>query len=167
MDLLVIRHAIALDREEFSGTGRPDSERPLTPEGREKMVKAAQGLREFAPRPELIGTSPFVRAMDTAKIVSDALGATPVEVVDALTPERRSADLLPWLERHSRADCVIVVGHEPHLSTMITWFLSGREESVVELKKGGACLLNLGSRPAAGRATMRWLLTPSQLRALA
>lgn len=167
MQLLVIRHAIAQDRDDFSATGRPDSERPLTDLGREKMAKGALGLRDLAPSPELIGTSPFVRAEETAKIVSDVLGVGPVETVDALTPERRPADLLPWLENHTGADCVIVVGHEPHLSTLVTWFLSGREESVVELKKGGACLLDLGSRPAAGGATLRWLLTPSQLRALA
>ena len=50
MKLLVIRHAIAEDRDEFAYTGRPDAERPLTKQGRERMRRAAAGLAAEAPR---------------------------------------------------------------------------------------------------------------------
>lgn len=166
MQLLVIRHAIALDRDEFAETGRPDAERPLTEQGRRKMVRSAEGLRTIAPTPAVIGSSPFVRAAETARIVAEVFGVATIEVVEALTPEQRPSALLPWLERQARHDCVAVVGHEPHLSTLVTWLLSRRAESAVEMKKGGACLLALGSRPGGGAAALQWLLTPSQLRAL-
>ena len=72
MDLLVIRHAIAMDRDEFAETGQPDSERPLTDFGRRRMRKNARGLRAIVDTPEVIGTSPYPRAAETAEIVADA-----------------------------------------------------------------------------------------------
>lgn len=167
MQLLVVRHAIAMEREEFAASGRPDSERPLTDRGRARMWRNARGLREVVPRIDVIGTSPWVRAADTARILSEVLGISTVETVGALTPDHRPDALLAWIESHGAANGLAVVGHEPHLGTLITWLVSGRTSARVELKKGGACLLDLGARPAGGEALLRWLLTPSQLRALA
>lgn len=169
MQLLVIRHAIAEDREEFAESGRPDSERPLTDYGRRRMRKNARGLRRVSARPDVIGTSPYVRAAETARIVADVMGVGKVEVVDALTPEHRPRDLLEWLNRQASDATVAVVGHEPHLGMLITWLVSGREAPNAELKKGGVCLLQLGERvpPAGGTAVLHWLVTPAQLRAIA
>jgi phosphohistidine phosphatase SixA len=58
------------------------------------------------------------------------------------------------------------VGHDPHLALLITWLLTGVENETIPLKKGGAALLEFEGKPAAGQATLQWLLTPSQLRAL-
>jgi len=68
MDLLVIRHAIAGDRAEWAKTGRPDQERPITNEGRERMAVNAQALRRLVPELDLLATSPFVRAVETADV---------------------------------------------------------------------------------------------------
>lgn len=66
---------------------------------------------------------------------------------------------------------VVAVGHEPHLSGAISWFLAGaaaaRPRALLELKKGGACLIEFPDEIAAGAACLRWLLQPKQLRALA
>jgi phosphohistidine phosphatase len=167
MELLIIRHAIAVDREEFADTGQPDSERPLTDFGRRRMRKNVRGLRRLGPAPEVIATSPYVRAADTAAIVGDAFGIASVETLDVLTPERHPSDLLPWLSQQSRDAVVAVVGHEPHLGNLITWLVGGIEASNVELKKGGVCLVDLGDRLEAGTAVMRWLLRPAHLRAIA
>lgn len=165
MDLLVIRHAIAMDRDEFAETGQPDSERPLTDFGRRRMRKNVRGLRRIVDTPEVIGTSPYPRAAESAEIVADGFGIKAVERLDVLTPDHDPADLLPWLSQQSRDATVAVVGHEPHLGVLISWLLAGRASSNVELRKGGACLLQLGDRLEAGTAVMRWLLTPKQLRA--
>jgi phosphohistidine phosphatase len=166
MQLLVIRHAIAEEREDFAKSGQPDSERPLTDYGRRRMRRNARGLLRIAERPSALATSPYARAAETAHIVADTLGITSIEVVDALTPDRHPKDLVPWLSRYGADDIVGVVGHEPHLGVLITWLLTGRQESRTVLKKGGACLLDLGRELEAGAAVLHWLLTPAQLRAI-
>jgi phosphohistidine phosphatase len=167
MQLLIIRHAIAQDRVEFARSGRPDAERPLTDYGRRRMRKNARGLRRVIGRPDVLATSPLARAEETARILAETLGVGSVEPVEALVPERRSRDLLAWLQEQPAEATVAVVGHEPHLGTLVTWLMSGREAASVTLKKGGACLLDLGERAEAGTAVLQWLLTPAQLRAIA
>jgi phosphohistidine phosphatase len=61
---------------------------------------------------------------------------------------------------------IAAVGHEPHLSGLVSLLLTGRAGAVIELKKGAACLLDLGEQPAAGKARLLWALTPAQLRRL-
>jgi phosphohistidine phosphatase len=166
MKLLVIRHAIAEEREEFAYTGRPDSERPLTKEGRDKMRRAARGLAAQVPDLNVLATSPYTRAAQTAEIVAEAYGGLKPVSVAELTPEHQPDDLLPWLRSQERDTVVAVVGHEPHLGFLVGWLLTGRHESFVELKKGAACLLEFDDPPAAGNATLLWALAPAHLRAL-
>ncbi|MGQ0537582.1 MAG: SixA phosphatase family protein [Gemmatimonadaceae bacterium] len=170
MHLLVIRHAIAEDREEFAKTQRDDGERPLTRFGRRRMRRNARGLRRVGPPIDVLASSPLVRADETARIVSDVFGLRDNLVyVDALTPEQKPDALVPWLKQQPPDGTVALVGHEPHLSRLVTWLLTGDDQSGsrVLFKKGGACLLDLGEGPRAGGATLLWLLTPAQLRAAA
>lgn len=172
MNLLVIRHAIAEDKERFAASGRSDDQRPLTEEGRTKMRRGAEGVRLASPRVTVLASSPLVRARETAEIVGPALKVPRVEIVDALRPDRPFDELLAWLRQRVSPNetddetTVAIVGHEPHLSGLVTWLLTGQKESRLQLKKGGACLLGFDRSPAAGEATLRWLLTPSQLRDL-
>jgi phosphohistidine phosphatase len=166
MQLLVIRHAIAEDREHWAHGGHPDGERPLTEAGRRKMRRAARGLREVVPRIDVLASSPLVRARETAELVSRAYHDLPVEELAQLSPEFAVDDLLPWLRHRDAGEVVAVVGHEPQLGFLVGWLLTGRHESFVELKKGAACLLELDDPPAPGDATLRWALAPGQLRAL-
>lgn len=167
MRLLVIRHAIAEDREAFAFTGQPDSERPLTREGRTKMRRAAGGIASLVPNLETLATSPLVRAMQTAAIVADEYGGDlePV-LVGELSPEYPPDDLLPWLRSVDHDATVAVVGHEPHLGFLVGWLLTGRHESFVELKKGAACFLEFDDPPAPGNGTLLWSLAPGHLRSL-
>ena len=165
MKLLVIRHAIAEEREEFAFTGRPDSERPLTKEGRDRMRRAAEGLANVVDSIDVLATSPYTRAAQTAAVVAEEMDVAPVEVPE-LTPEHAPDDLLPWLRAQGDEATVAVVGHEPHLGFLVGWLLTGRHESFVELKKGAAVMLEFDDPPAAGNATLLWALAPAQLRAL-
>lgn len=169
MQLLVVRHAIAEDREDFAASGRADSERPLTRIGRRRMRRNARGIRRVAPAIGKIASSPYARAMETARILADALGVKDEDLVtvDALTPDHMGEALLPFLSSLAPDASVAIVGHEPHLGRLVTWLMTGSSESHVMFKKGGACLLDLGVRAAAGSAIMHWLLTPGQLRAIA
>ncbi len=164
MQLLIIRHAIAEDRDHWSFSGRPDGERPLTNDGKKRMRRGAAGLRTLVPKVHTLASSPLVRARETADIVAGEYGGLKVETVPELAPERGADDLLPWLRGHGPDDCVAVVGHEPGLGFLVGWLLTGRHESFVELKKGAACLLEFDDPPAAGNATLLWALAPGHLR---
>ena len=155
MQLLVIRHAIAVDR----GEG-PDADRPLTPQGKKRMKKAAAGLKELVPDLDVLATSQLVRATQTAAIVARRYRLEPSEI-DELAPGVPLTRLLEWLGRQ-RHSTVAIVGHEDGLSTFASWLVSGRAESRMVLKKGGACLLRFDS-VEPGAATLEWLLTARQL----
>ena len=164
MKLLVIRHAIAEDREVWAKTGESDDERPLTDAGRKKMKRAAQGLRRLVDSIDLLATSPLVRAVQTTEIVARKFEGVPTTVTPVLAPEQPFEAFQEWLKSVDRSELVAIVGHEPHLSGLVSWLTTGRNGSVIELKKGAACLLELDRQRAAGTATLLWAMTPAQLR---
>jgi phosphohistidine phosphatase len=166
MKLLVVRHAVALEREEFAATGKPDDLRPLTDRGRRKMRRAARGLRRLVPHLDVLATSPLTRAAQTADLLSEAFHGIQVTPVDELAPDTPPDALVPWLRTLKPSDVAAVVGHEPHLGFLLGWLLTGRHASFIELRKGGACLLEFEDPPAAGGATLLWALPPKQLRGL-
>jgi phosphohistidine phosphatase len=166
MKLLVIRHAIAEDKAEFAKTGQTDDLRPLTDDGRKKMRRVAKGLRELVPQLDVLASSPLVRARQTAEIVAKEYGRDIDEFTDVLRPESRFQDGLLWLGQRAAHEAVAIVGHEPHLADFVTWLMSGGEQSRLELKKGGACLLTFEGKPARAGARLEWLSTPAQLRAI-
>lgn len=167
MQLLVIRHAIAEDREEFAVTGQDDDLRPLTREGRRRMRRAARGLRALVPELGVLAASPLVRAAQTAEILADEYGGQKQETWPELAPGVHPSMLVDRL-RSLRAEPgpVAVVGHEPDLGELVSWLLSGRTPSFVELKKGAACLLEFDGPPDPERARLLWLLAPGHLRRL-
>lgn len=160
MDLLIVRHAKAEDRAATGG----DAKRALIDEGVRKMRQAASGLRGQVPELGRVFTSPYVRAEQTARILADRYGC-PVALLDALRP---GSDPQAIADALSEADgAAAVVGHEPDLGRLACWFLTGRGCGALPLKKAGACLLRFRGDPGPGRADLRWLLTPKQLRQLA
>ena len=166
MQLLVVRHAIAEERDVFARTGADDDLRPLTDEGRKKMARAARGLRFLVPALDLVASSPLVRAQQTAQIVASAYGIGVSESTPALEPDARLESFIQWIEPHAGKKVIAVVGHEPHLSALVTWLISGLDDSRVVLKKGAACLLEFAARPKRAGAVLLWLHAPATLREL-
>lgn len=166
MKLLVIRHGVAGSRDEWAGTGKPDTQRPLTDEGRKKMKRAARGLRALVPRLDVLASSSLVRASQTAEIVAGAYDGLRFDTIAELSPERRPDELLGWLRAQKPGTTVAVVGHEPHLGFLAGWLLTGRNDSFVDFRKGGAVLLEFDDPPAGGNAVLSWALTPRMLRTL-
>ncbi len=164
MHLLIIRHAIALTREQFATTGEDDTQRPLTKVGRQRMRQGARGLRHVVGNIDLLATSPLVRAAETAAIVAAEFEDIPPVTLAALAPDVPPDELLTWLRRNRTAELVAVVGHEPALGTLATWLLSGVMQPRIPLGKGGACLIEFVKRPTAGEGILHWALTPSLLR---
>lgn len=161
MDLCLVRHAIA----EARGPEWPDdSERPLTPRGRERMRAAARGLAVLF-EPDVILTSPYTRARETAEILREVCGCE-MRLCQALATGDDTALLHDV--RAAGASRVAAVGHEPYISRTASWLLAGNAGPVDLLfKKGAAALLSFEGDPAPGRAVLEWLLEPKTLRKLA
>src|SRR5262245_38868182 len=164
MQLLVVRHAIAEDRETWAP--RDDALRPLTEAGKKKMKETAKSLRSLIPRLDVLATSPLTRAHQTAAILAKAYDMAEPTTVETLASGQRPTALAPWLRTQAARKTVAIVGHEPGLGSLVSWLAAGSERSFVELGKGGACLLEVGERVGAGEAMLVWALRPSQLRAL-
>jgi len=164
MEIIFLRHAPAADKEAWARTGKPDSERALTTDGRKRAREAAKGLAAFVETVDLVATSPWSRARETAEIAAKAFGAPLVES-NYLLPHRSPGSLAGWLSGLD-GERVIVVGHEPHLSKVVSWLLAGgASRSFVGLKKAQAVMLET-KKAAAGSATLIWSLPPKVLRAL-
>jgi phosphohistidine phosphatase len=166
MDLLIVRHGVAEDKEAFAKTGKSDDERPLTDKGRKKMKRASRGLCTIVPQIGLLVSSPLTRARETAAFIAGVYDIDVAEIADVLRPEASFEAFVEWLRPHAGESPVCVVGHEPHLSELATWLMSGAKESRMELSKGGACLLTFDGAPMKGGATLSWLLTSKQLEAI-
>jgi phosphohistidine phosphatase len=165
MEIIFLRHAPAGEKEEWARTGRPDSERPLTPDGRKRARESAKGLAALVEGADLVATSPWVRARETAEIAAKTLGA-PLAETNFLLPHRSPASLAGWLSGLD-GHRVVLVGHEPHMSKVVTWLLTGSSaRAVVGLKKAQALLLET-RKASAGSATLVWSLPPKALRRLA
>jgi phosphohistidine phosphatase len=165
MDIVVVRHGIAVDRDEAAKTAMADGERPLTEKGRRRMKQSARGIARLVRGAELIVSSPLARAVETAKIVrrayDDDVGYSEES---ALLPDAPPSDLASALADGPTAPIVVVVGHEPHLGRFVGWSVTGQAREFVELGKGGACLLRFEGQPGAGIGRLIWLLPPRELR---
>ena len=165
MKLLIIRHGPAGDRSDWEAEGQDDRLRPLTAQGKSEIHKTARVLARLVPRLDLLATSPFTRAVETADIVASRYRCE-AQPLDALTPDSAPDLLTPWLQQQPRDRTIAAVGHEPHLSTLVAYLLTGGRTSFLDLKKGGTCLLELGVSPGPASATLCWLLTDTLLRRL-
>ncbi len=161
MDLYILRHGIAVDH----GVRNNDSERPLTEEGEEKMRLSANAMKKLDLKFEAILSSPYVRARQTAEIVAKKLDlikklkltqnliyeVSPLKIVDEIS------------ENYSKAESILLVGHEPYLSMLISVLVTGSPASSFTLKKGGLGLLRISQLSYGQCASLEWLLTPKQL----
>lgn len=166
MMLLLIRHGPAGDREAWRALGKDDFLRPLTADGRTRTRAAVKGLARVVDRPQALATSPLARAIQTADHVARAFGVEAAEELHAILPAGGPAGVMPWLAARSKLDLVALVGHEPQLGRLASWLLARTSSPFLQLKKGGACLLDLGARPRPGGAKLVWMLPPAQLRRL-
>lgn len=159
--MFLVRHAIAHERNRARWPD--DSQRPLTATGKRKFRKAARGLGRLLPKSARILTSPYVRARETAGILSAIHGGRFVECPELGHGEKPQA-VFELLRVRPGAD-VVLVGHEPDLGRFLAAALGAGSARIV-FKKGGAACIEFGRRVIAGGATLQWFMTPRMLRAL-
>jgi phosphohistidine phosphatase len=167
MNLYFMRHGIAADRAD-TGANSDDRARALTPKGIKRMHRAAKGLLTFSLSFDRILTSPLERARQTAQIVAQTLHLEDrVEEIQQLSPDQSVQDLIDTLAAYAGQKEILLVGHEPLLSSTISFLLSDTARTEIRLKKGSLCCVEIGSVPPRGSAVLHWALTPKQLRLLA
>ncbi len=156
MTLYVLRHAIA----ENPVPGVPDSGRQLTDPGRAKARTVLSHARKVGVRPARILTSPYDRAAQTASIAKEEL-CFPGELVktDALTPYVSVFEAWERLRADITMGNLMVVGHNPQLSSLVLWLLGARP-SALWLKKSGLVCLEIDDPGPRPQSTLSWLLTP-------
>ncbi len=166
MELFIIRHAIA------EPLGKPnefsDERRALTDEGRTRMREIVKGLTKLDAQIDLIITSPLVRAIETAEIVSTGLGLSKKDMRQTLNlaPGGSIEGLFAEIKTHSEVQAVALVGHQPDLGNIISKIISDEGDAAIQLKKGSVCCLNISETVPALRGEVAWLLAPRQLRLL-
>ena len=138
-ELVFFRHGIAAD-------SAPDSSRPLTEDGIRKTYSSAEGLKKMAIPFDRVFTSPWLRASQTAKILSEVLMIPAPEEMPELAGDHTAAELLEALH-NCQSRCFLLVGHQP-------------------LRKSGACSIQLDDLPPKKSVVLNWLLTSKQLRAV-
>jgi phosphohistidine phosphatase len=163
---------VYLVRHAFAGHADParwpdDGERPLTEDGIRRFRVAARGLRRISPNVDVVLSSGFARAWQTAELLHEVAGWPKPEECTALEAGRAAAAALDVLREHDEPS-VALVGHEPHLSTLASILCAGGEGGMrLELKKGAVAVLRLDDGVGPGTACLRWAAAPKILRALA
>lgn len=158
MEIWLLRHALAEDR---SASGR-DADRTLTEDGHKRAREVARGLAALEPSIELVLTSPFARARQTAEPSARALKLTArMRETAALEPDADPEDILAEI-RAEKVEAVLLVGHEPHMGALLGRLVAGRPGLAIPMKKAAVARL---SWSGSGPATLRALL-PARVLAL-
>ena len=161
MRLHLMRHGIAMDRDD--PLCPTEAERPLTKEGLKKTTEVARGMKKIGIEPEIVLSSPYLRAVQTAEIACGALEMDAKGLVrtDALLPNAKPAQLFEELAI-LKANEVLCCGHAPNLDLVIAHALGSRL-TITELKKAGVASLEIESF-VQPKARLLALCTPRALR---
>ena len=164
MMLYLMRHGLAVE----AGTPgfKTDADRALTHKGRRQLRKIARTMKEMELEIDLILSSPYVRARQTAEIVAATLKLKKqLKFSNALAVGGEAALLLRQLERlKPQPKSLLLVGHEPGLSRLMSILLTGNSRMNVDFKKSGLCKLEINQLRLGVCASLSWLLTPGQLK---
>ncbi|HSP20509.1 MAG TPA: histidine phosphatase family protein [Myxococcaceae bacterium] len=154
--LFLLRHAHAGDPERWSGD---DAMRPLSDKGRRQAERVGRLLSDADEAPDLVVTSPKVRAAETAEIVAQMLGV-PVVVDRRLEGPLDTEDLVAILAAAGPADRPCIVGHDPDFSSLLGELIG---VSVVPMRKGALARVDFEGHVRSGRGVLRYLAPPELL----
>jgi phosphohistidine phosphatase len=153
--LHLLRHAHAGDPDAWEGD---DALRPLTQKGRRQSERLGRFLAERGIRPDVIVSSPKVRALQTAEIVAAGLGMT-VRLDERLADGFGKRELWASLDELGAREPMLV-GHDPDLSELLRYLV---DAAGVSLRKSALATVDLPTRLGDGDADLRWLVPPDLL----
>lgn len=141
-ELLLIRHGVA---EDWAPGG--DAERPLTLAGREQIARAALGLSRLGLSVDGAMSSPFLRARQTSEIYLEFLGrSAPVETWSGLTPAspaQATVEELLALGKHAAGARLAIFGHNPNISSVVSWLVAGHRHAFFNIAPGDVTHLQI------------------------
>ena len=162
MNLYIVRHGIAV--EVGVGGVRRDADRCLSDEGRQKTLAVGQGLKNLGVKPEVLLTSPLVRARETAELIASVHHpALPVEISDSLAPGGDFMELVRSLNERTAAE-VMWVGHMPEVYEWVSLFIGGGTNLSFTFKRAAVACIRFGGSPRVGGGRLDWLIPPGVLR---
>ena len=162
MMIYMMRHGIASEPNDPSL--EQDRQRPLTDVGREKIEQIARKLKKLAINPDLILSSPYVRAQQTASIVAKEFDLQKhIILSDLLQPAGTADTIVNAIVENYLADELLIVGHEPCLGLLISFLAAANLDLAINIKKGGVCCLSTDDLRMERRAALEWLLPPKLL----
>ncbi|MGI8965389.1 MAG: phosphohistidine phosphatase SixA [Limisphaerales bacterium] len=165
MNLYILRHALAGER---SSRYPEDTKRPITKKGKKETRAAAKGMRKLDLKFDLILSSPFTRAKQTAEVVAEVFKFKELRYSKHLASEANPQSLISELNKsYSSRKNILLVGHEPYLSQLISVLTSGDKKLSLDFKKSGLCKLTVDKLRFGRCADLQWLLTPKQLAMIA
>ena len=164
MDLFILRHGYAGNR---LPDPREDTKRELTVSGKKEVVEIAKSLKKLGVKFNVIFSSPFTRAFQTAQIIAEEYKLTEqIEQSEELKPDGSKGSLYNKLSKLSIDSVILIVGHEPYLSSLINDIISNNENhnNNIILKKAGLSRIKITSTVPKFKGELRWLLTPRILK---
>ena len=161
MIIYFLRHASA---GESVSNPKKDEKRALDETGVEQCGYVGRALTALNTQVDVIISSPLKRAAQTASLVGNELGYEKKLLLDdALRPDAGFGDFRKLLDKYSKYESVMVVGHNPTLSEFLGRCISETGcEAGVDLKKGGVARVELGRNTAV----LNWCITPKMVRTL-
>lgn len=166
MNLFILRHGIAgVPGEDGLPKNLPDTERPLSAKGRQRLAGVAEAMRKLELHFDVVLSSPLLRARQTAQDVIELLDLRrKLTLTDHLAPDGSEASLIDLVNGLGpRGKDVLLVGHEPHLSKLISLLVTGSTMALFDLRKGGLVKLEIEQLRCGRCATLSWMLTPKQM----
>jgi phosphohistidine phosphatase len=156
VQIYLLRHGIAEDGK----PGRPDSERALTGEGKEKLRRVLKRARVADCVPTLILSSPYRRAVETAQIAAEVLGyRQDVLNTRSLIPEAPPNEIWNEIRVHKDETAILLASHEPLMSSLAAHLL-GSSGLRVDMKKAALVRVDCDRFAAEPHGVLKWMLTP-------
>jgi len=161
MDIYFLRHASA---GEPKMNPAKDDERELDEQGIEQSHIVGRALAVLEVQPDVILSSPLIRARQTAEIVADEMGnKSEIVVNEALQPHGTYKQFETLLARYKNSDAILVAGHNPSLTKFLSEMVAEKPSEALELKKGAIAKVE---REDGNPAVLKWMMPPKVARAL-
>jgi phosphohistidine phosphatase len=154
MKIFILRHGSAEPR----GKGVAEAERKLIADGELELKAVLRLARHARVSPQLILTSPWTRALDSARMAQKALKCDKLKETKSLLPDVAPQQI--WREIHAEKNVreLLIAGHEPHLSRFAAFLLEA--PVAIDLKKGGMLRIDVEDHEGPPRGVLKWALTP-------
>lgn len=158
-EILILRHGDAQDLTECNSSN--DFDRALTDEGKKKIIKVSKLLKAIGQEIDIVLSSPFIRAKQTAEIITENISTkNGLKIVDFLGCGSSVKEIAKGLTDYTTSHSVMLIGHIPDLELFLGKLICAER---IKLKKAAIGKVKLeNSIELSGE--LEWLITPKILK---